>query len=118
MNEVVPDWLHRDDTTRASGTALPNTIIGIDNKELNALRTTVALLQDENRALKAENAALREKCMTNMERIQTADKSNLAIMILGIHAWGYTDAHDNGSPLADAETPEDVEWWLDRKEWD
>ena len=117
MNEVVPDWLHREDTTRASGTALPNTYIG-DNAELNALRTTVALLQDENRHLKAENAELREKCMTNMERIQTADKVNLASMILKIYDWGITDSYgDYPSPLNGAEITEDVERWLDRTEF-
>jgi hypothetical protein len=73
MNEVVPDWLHREDTTRASGTALPNTIIGVDNAELSALRRTVDLLQEENRTLKAENATLREKSMTNFDRLQAAN---------------------------------------------
>lgn len=109
MNEVVPDWLRRE---------LPNTYIGIDNAELNALRTTVALLQDENRHLKAENAKLREKCMTNMERLQTADKENLAAMILEIYAWGTTDIYgDYPSPLYEAKTPEDVARWLGRTEF-
>lgn len=94
MNEVVPDWLHREDTTRASGTALPNTIIGIDNKELNALRTTVALLQDENRALKAENAELREKCMTRFARIKNAaNADDMAQMLHKIYCTGMADAH-------------------------
>ena len=78
----------------------------------------MVLLQDENRHLKEENAKLREKCMTNMERLQTADKKNLASMILAIHAWGITDSlGDYPSPLYEAETPEDVVRWLDRTEF-
>ena len=106
MNEVVPDWLHREDTTRASGTALPNTNIYIDNAEISALRTTVALLQDENRALKAENAELREKCMTRFDRIKNAaNADDMAQMLHEIYLTGVEH-------YSDLNTVEYMSHWL------
>lgn len=82
-------------------------------KENQALRADMAKLE-------AENAKLREKCMTNMERIQTAGEYDLAVMLLGIHGWGYTDAYQErgGSPFFGFDSPEDVIHWLKRTEWD
>lgn len=97
MNEVVPDWLHREDTTRASGTALPNTIIGVDNAELSALRRTVDLLQEENRTLKAENAELREKSMTYFERLKEANTEEAAATMIynGLLPWSQSIGRDS-----------------------
>lgn len=93
MNEVVPDWLHREDTTRASGTGFPSTIIGMDNAELNSLRTRVSLLEDENRRLKAENAELRERCMTRFARIKNAaNVDEMAQMLHKVYMTGMGDA--------------------------
>lgn len=122
MNEVIPNWLHREDTTKASGTAIPerNTIFYCDDIEKASLRAAVTQLQEEIRSLKAENEKLRKEAMTNMECIQTADKKSLAAMLFGIHAWGYTDAFSEhtGSPFYYFDCPEDVEAWLDKREWE
>lgn len=122
MNEVVPDWLHREDTTKASGTAIPdkNTIFYCDDAEKASLRIAVTQLQEEIRSLKAENEKLRKKAMTNMERIQTADKDDLAVMLAGIYGWGYTDAYSPAdiSPFYGSDTPVKVYDWLDKREWE
>ena len=110
MNEVVPDWLHREDTTRASSTAVPNTTIYFDNDvELSALRRTVALLQDENRALKAE---LREKCMTRFERIKNAPNADAMAQML--HKFYLSGASDymNGAKWDDLDSVEDISQYL------
>ena len=93
MNEVVPDWLHREDTTRASGTALPNTIIGVDNAELIALRNKIAILESEKIRLIDENAELREKCMTRFARIKNAANADeMAQMLHKVYMTGMGDA--------------------------
>ena len=95
MNEVVTDWLHREDITRASGTALPNTIIGTDNAELSHLRNKIAILESENTRLFEENVALRKKCMTRFERIQKASPEQMAATIAFIYDIGYTDGRED-----------------------
>lgn len=113
MNEVVPDWLHREDTTRASGTALPNTIIGVDNAELSALRRTVDLLQEENRTLKAENATLREKCMTRFARIKNAaNADDMAQMLHRVYMTGACDYVNSDNGFENLDTVEDMSHWL------
>lgn len=96
MNEVVPDWLNREDTTRASGTALPNTIIGFDNfdnAELSHLRNKIAILESENTRLFEENVALRKKCMTRFERIKNAANiDEMAQMLHKVYMTGMGDA--------------------------
>ena len=82
---------------------------------------TVEALLAEYEALKKENAELRMKAMTNMERIQTADKKTLAALLLDIHSWGYLSCSDSkaGSPFFTGfGGSEEVERWLDRLEWD
>ena len=116
MNEVVPDW--------ATNPCDPNAIIHCEDADAEwvrkAYKEEIDRLCEENKRLRKENAELREKCMTNMERIQSADKHELAAMLLGIHAWGYTDAYAEycGSPFYAFEDPEDVENWLELREWE
>lgn len=126
MNELLPDWMHHEDITRA----VPNLSTNAEHPTStieSQLREQLRVVKEENIALRAdiakleaENAELREKCMTNMERIQTADEYGLATMLLGIHGWGYTDAYEErgGSPFFDFDSPEDVIHWLKRTEWD
>lgn len=95
MNKVVPNWLHREDTTMASGTALPNTTIYVDNAELRHLRNKIAILESENTRLFEENAEMRKKCMTRFERIQKASPEQMAATIAFIYSIGYTDGRED-----------------------
>ena len=94
MNEVVPDWLHREDTTRASGTAMPNTVVYTADGEVNVILTRENLtLKDEIERLKAENAELREKCMTRFARIKNAANADeMAQMLHKVYMTGMGDA--------------------------
>ena len=112
MNEVVPDWLHREDITRASGTALPNTIIGTDNAELSHLRNKIAILESENTRLFEENVALREKCMTRFARIKRATNADdMAQMLHKIYLSGACD-YISVEHFSDLDSVEDMSRWL------
>ena len=70
-----------------------------DKAELNSLRTRVALLEDENRNLKSENAELREKCMTRFARIKNAANADaMARMLHKIYMTGMGDARPSNDP--------------------
>ena len=58
------------------------------NKENIALRADMAKLE-------AENAELREKCMTRFERIQKASPEQMAATIAFIYDIGYTDGRED-----------------------
>lgn len=79
-----------------SSTGLPSVASElIANAELNRLRTRLSTLEDENKILKAENAELREKCMTRFERIQKASPEQMAETIAFIYDIGYTDGRED-----------------------
>lgn len=67
------------------------------NKENHALSADMA-------ELKAENAELREKCMTRFERIQKASPEQMAETIAFIYDIGYTDGREDA---------DDDHHWLD-----
>lgn len=102
-----------------TSTALPTAVIGVDVNEYNSLRATVA-------ALEAENAELRKKCMTNMERIQTADIDALAAYLreISFAAWdsyrGFVyGALDAAFDFArDSDSLDPIKEWLQKTEWD
>ena len=79
-----------------TSTGLPSVVDElIANAELNRLRTRLSTLEDENKILNAENAKLREKCMTRFERIQKASPEQMAATIAFIYDIGYTDGRED-----------------------
>lgn len=80
-----------------NGRILPDTSTGLPsvaheleaNAELNRLRTRLSTLEDENRILKAENAELREKLMTNFERLKDVGTVNEAAEMIYDALWRY-----------------------------
>ena len=88
-------------------------------KKNQALRADMAKLE-------AENAKLREKCMTNMERIQTADIDALATYLWeisqSIYGVDFGDGVENELDFAfdaarDNNNPSAIKRWLERTEW-
>lgn len=110
-----------------SCTGLPYPSYGTATDELNVrLTRRVHELEDRLSELEAENAKLREKCMTNMERIQTADIDALATYLWeisqSIYGVDFGDGVENELDFAfdaarDNNNPSAIKRWLERTEW-
>lgn len=103
-----------------NGRILPDTSTGLPsvaheleaNAELNRLRTRLSTLEDENRILKAENAELREKCMTRFARIKNAENpAEMAALLHKIYLTGASD-YIHGRSWNDLDDVEDMGTWL------
>ena len=101
MNEVVPDWMHHEDITRA----VPNLSTNAEHpastmeyqlwEQLREVKEENLALRADMAKLEAENAELREKCMTRFERIQKASPEQMAATIAFIYDIGYTDGRED-----------------------
>lgn len=101
MNEVVPDWMHHEDITRA----VPNLSTNAEHptstmesqlwEQLREVKEENIALRADMAKLEAENAELREKCMTRFERIQKASPEQMAATIAFIYDVGYTDGRED-----------------------
>lgn len=95
MNELLPDWMHHEDITRA----VPNLSTNAEHPTStieSQLREQLREVKEENLALRAdmakleaENAELRKKLMTNFERLKNVGTVNEAAEMIYDALWRH-----------------------------
>lgn len=119
MNEVVPDWMHHEDITRA----VPNLSTNAEHpastmeyqlwEQLREVKEENLALRADMAKLEAENAELREKCMTRFARIKNAaNADDMAQMLHRVYMTGACDYVNSDHGFENLDTVEDMSYWL------